>query len=125
MDSHDTHQTEITATLDRLTQLVESSPTDANERQNILTSLVTLRQEVDEHFASHALPDTFHAILQDTESYVISRLGNDSPPDDDLDISWQDLGVSIQQSLRNWEAKHPRLSGTFMRFMNILSRAGV
>ena len=118
-------QQEIRETIRRLDDLIKSSTMDDEDRKALQTQLENLSNDVEEHFESHEIPDSFHAVLQQTEAYTVSRLGDDEPAVSDLSLGWKDFQNSIKSAIESWEAKHPRLSASFMTFANILSKAGI
>ena len=123
--SQESDHAEIRATICRLGELIDSSQMNGDDRSALQAQLESLREDVEEHFESHEIPESFHAVLQQTEAYTVSRLGDDQPEFSDLKLSWKDFQNTISNAIESWEAKHPRLSASFTNFANILSKAGI
>tara|TARA_R110002073_G_scaffold275657_1_gene439435 strand:- start:126 stop:518 length:393 start_codon:yes stop_codon:yes gene_type:complete len=119
---------DIQATLSRLDGLVETSQFgDEGERSALRQQLAELRREVGE-LKEDALPVTLHNALQQAEGLAVRRLVDSSEKggaSDIADLSWEDLGRSIEQAIESWEAQHPRLAVALMNFSEVLSKLGI
>ncbi len=119
---------DIQATLTRLYVLVETSHfQDEQTRSAMLEQLDELNREVLQH--SHLdFPDSLHEALRQAESLAVNSLVNpdeNHSESDITDLKWSDVGSSMEDALRAWEAKHPKLVSAFMDFTSVLSKLGI
>jgi hypothetical protein len=118
--------TETDRTLTRLYRLVETSGfEDEEERSEILRRLYALKQEMMHGPEGESLPESFHAALQHTETFAISRLGDDTSGSEDLELSWNDFRKSLRTAIERWEGMHPKLAAAFMDLTSALSKLGI
>ena len=118
---------QIQASLNRLEECVRASSfAKEAERSALIQQLDQLKSEVANH--QDDLPESLHEALQHAEGFAVKRLIHSEEPhsqDDMTEISWRDIGTSIERAMEGWEANHPRIATAFMDFTNLLSKLGI